>query len=168
MPKPNKVKGVVIHCTAGYGNVEAIKRYWKTLGWNSPGYCRIVDLDANIHTLADYVDITNGVKGFNSEYIHIAYTGGVDPNNYKKAVDTRTDKQKLKLQFLISDIMLWLEKNGEDITKDFAVVGHRDFSNDKNGSGVIEKFERIKECPSFDAIKEYLYYTSEDRKLKLP
>ena len=35
------------------------------------------------------------------------------------------------------------------------VVGHRDLSPDLNGNGVIEKFERIKECPCFDAIPEF-------------
>jgi N-acetylmuramoyl-L-alanine amidase len=34
---------------------------------------------------------------------------------------------------------------------DAAILGHRDFSPDKNGNGIIEYFEWIKSCPSFDA-----------------
>ena len=35
------------------------------------------------------------------------------------------------------------------------IVGHRDFSEDKNGNGTIEPWEWIKACPCFDAKKEY-------------
>ena len=84
------------------------------------------------------------------------------------AKDTRTQAQKLSLQHCISDVMLWLESEGKNPDVDFCVVGHRDFSADQNGDGVIAGWERIKECPSFDAMHEYLHYTSIDRRLKLP
>jgi N-acetylmuramoyl-L-alanine amidase len=55
------------------------------------------------------------------------------------------------------------------VTKDLGVVGHRVYSKDSNNNGTIESFERIKECPSFDAIKEYSgLYASNDRYNKLP
>jgi len=169
MPKPSKVKYIVIHCSAGYGSVESIQNFWKNkLGWKSPGYHRIVDLDGNIHELADYEDYTNGVKSFNSESIHISYIGGVNKNDYTKAVDTRTHEQKMKIQHLISDVLLWLEDNGVDINSGISVVGHRDFSPDQNGDGKIADWERIKECPSFDAMHEYRDYTSADKRLQLP
>ena len=47
------------------------------------------------------------------------------------------------------------------------ILGHRDFSNDKDGSGVIESWERIKECPCFDAIPEYQFYNSNNGKKEL-
>lgn len=185
MPRPKNTKGIVAHCSAGYGNIEAIEKYWKdVLNWNGKGYNAIVDLDGTIWYLVDpkarvggyskiptkltYRFITNGVRGFNTEYINISYIGGVKPNNYKIAKDTRTLEQKLALQHLISDAMLWLEKEGKNIDVDFWVGGHRDFSDDQNNNGVIESWERIKECPSFDAMHEYLHWTSIDRRLKLP
>ena len=62
-----QIKRIFIHCTAGYGDIESIKRFWKhTLGWKSPGYHRIVDLDGEVHEIAPYEDITNGVKYYNS------------------------------------------------------------------------------------------------------
>lgn len=169
MPKASKVKGVVIHCSAGYGDVNAIQRFWKEeLGWRSPGYHRFIDRDGEIHELADYSDYTNGVKGHNDKYINISYQGGVDPNDYSVAVDTRTYEQKLSIQHCLSDIMLWLESEGRDTDIDFWVGGHRDFSEDQNNDGVIASWERIKECPSFSAMHEYLHWTSVDRRLKLP
>ena len=35
------------------------------------------------------------------------------------------------------------------------IQGHRDFSPDTNHNGVVDPWERIKECPCFDAIPEY-------------
>jgi N-acetylmuramoyl-L-alanine amidase len=35
------------------------------------------------------------------------------------------------------------------------ILGHRDFSPDKDGDGIIEFFEWIKYCPGFD-VKEWL------------
>jgi N-acetylmuramoyl-L-alanine amidase len=168
MPKPEQVLGIVIHCSAGYGNVESIKRFWKTLGWRSPGYHRVVDEDGKINNLRNYEGYTNGVKGYNSEYIHISYIGGVEKDNYKIAKDSRTPEQKLSLQHLISDVMLWLRANDQDTDVDFCVVGHRDFSPDQNSDGHIACWERTKECPSFEAMHEYLHYTSIDRRLILP
>jgi N-acetylmuramoyl-L-alanine amidase len=186
MPRPEKIKGVAIHCSAGYSSIEAIEIYWwDILGWRkSKGYNAIVDLDGQIWYLvkptvrtggysktpskSTYRFITNGVLGFNDEYIHISYVGGVKKDNYKIAKDTRTPDQKLKLQHLISDSMLWLESQEQNTEVDFWVGGHRDFSDDQNGNGEIDTWERIKECPSFDAMHEYLYYTSIDRRLKLP
>lgn len=169
MPRPEQTLGVVIHCSAGFGNIESIKRFWKqTLGWNSPGYHRFIDVDGKIHRLRDYSGYTNGVKGFNDKYIHISYQGGVDKDDYTIAKDTRTYAQKMKLQHCISDVMLWLENEGQDPSVDFCVVGHRDFSPDQDKNGVIAGWERIKECPSFDPMHDYKHYTSIDRRLKLP
>lgn len=169
MPRPEQIKGIVIHCTAGFGDIRSIKRFWKNnLGWRSPGYHRVINEKGKIYKLANYEDYTNGVKGFNDEYIHIAYIGGVDPEDYNIAKDTRTKQQKLMLQHCISDVMIWLEDNNINPEVDFCVIGHRDFSPDQNGDGAIASWERIKECPSFDAMHEYLHYTSIDRRLKLP
>lgn len=158
---------ICTHCTAGFGNIESIERFWKNnLGWKGKGYSIIIDMMGAIWYLSDngyttdktkanFEIITNGVKGFNSQSIHIAYIGGVDPENYKKAKDTRTPAQKRSLLTAIYDVLEWLDDNDKDITQDLAILGHRDFSKDKNGNGVIEPWERIKECPSYPAMDEY-------------
>jgi N-acetylmuramoyl-L-alanine amidase len=99
--------------------------------------------------------VTNGVRGFNVESIHISYVGGVDPNDHTKALDTRTEAQKSSIERCIVEAINWLREQGRDVSKDLMVLGHREFSADQNRNGVIEAWERIKECPSFDAMFEY-------------
>jgi N-acetylmuramoyl-L-alanine amidase len=144
---------IFIHCTAGFGSVESIKRYWKSIGWKSVGYHRLIEVDGSVNALAGYEEITNGVKYYNSKGIHISYIGGVDKNNVNKALDTRTDAQKEAIVCEIENALNFLKQH-QDISK-IKVLGHRDISPDKNLNGRVDSFERIKECPSFDAIPEY-------------
>lgn len=148
------IKTIFIHCTAGYGDVNAMKRFWKTLGWKSPGYHLVVKICGDIEVVQPFSLYANGVKGMNSDSIHISYIGGVDRNNVNKAVDTRTPEQKEGLIRAIQLAIDWIEKTGGSKTK-LTIKGHRDASPDKNGNGVIDTWERIKECPSFEAIPEY-------------
>lgn len=130
------IKYIVIHCTATQPNTkkEAILNYWKnTLKWKSVGYHRLIDANGIIHELANYDQITNGVKGYNSESIHFSYIGGIDESGRPK--DTRTIKQKESLLYLVEKAK---KKYPEAI-----VLGHKDFK------GVV------KACPSFDAKTEY-------------
>ena len=167
---PSDVKYIVIHCSAGFAGREGIERYWKeTLGWKSPGYHRLVETDGTIHSLAGFKSQVNGVRGYNDKAIHICYVGGVekDGNGYK-AKDTRTDAQKHSLQKCIVEAIYWLADHGKNVEKDLLVLGHRDFSNDKNANGIIESWERIKECPSFDAMQEYMIYSATNSDMRLP
>ena len=152
--KAKDVRYIVIHCTAGFGNLKSIESFWKSKGWGTGGYHRIVKQDGKTHKLYDFGTVVNGVKGHNHECIHISYIGGVNPKNYKEAKDTRTDEQKDGLTANIIDAMVWIENNGGDFSK-VQILGHRDFSPDKNGNGKIESWERTKECPSFEAKEEY-------------
>lgn len=132
-----KVKYIAIHCTATNpdANVESIKRYWKeTLGWKNVGYHILIDQNGIPHYLADFNTITNGVKGFNHESIHISYIGGIDGK------DTRTPPQKATILTCIREVLEWA---GEKLI----IQGHRDFGANK-------------ECPSFDAKSEYSWITA--------
>jgi len=149
------IKRIFIHCSAGFGDVESIKRHWKSIGWKSVGYHRIIAEDGEVFQLAPYEQVTNGVKGYNSTSIHICYIGGVDRANVKKAKDSRTEAQKEALICEIENALLYL-KAFQSI-EDVQILGHRDISEDKNLNGKVDSWERIKECPSFDAIPEYLH-----------
>jgi N-acetylmuramoyl-L-alanine amidase len=130
------IKYIVIHCTASKPNTkkEAILSYWKnTLKWKTVGYHRLIDANGVIHELAKYEQITNGVKGYNSESIHFSYIGGIDESGRPK--DTRTIKQKESLLYLI--------KQAKKQFPNAIVQGHKDFK------GVV------KACPSFEAKNEY-------------
>jgi len=149
------IKRIFIHCSAGFGDVESIKRYWKSIGWKSPGYHRIIAEDGEVFQLAPYEQVTNGVKYYNSSSVHICYIGGVDKANVHKAKDTRTEAQKEALICEIENALLYL-KQFQSIAE-VKILGHRDISTDKNLNGKVDSWERIKECPSFDAIPEYNY-----------
>lgn len=149
-----KIKHIVIHCSAGYGDRKSIEKFWKeTLGWKDPGYHFLIEQDGTVHQLAALETVTNGVKGFNASSIHICYIGGVDPNNVKLAMDSRTKAQSAALINSIRKAIEWTAQYQP--VEGIKILGHRDFSPDKNGNGTIESWERIKECPSFDAILEY-------------
>jgi N-acetylmuramoyl-L-alanine amidase len=152
------IKFIAIHCSAGFGELPSIEAFWKSKGWKSPGYHRLIDVDGTIHKLLDFGKTSNGVLGFNEQAINICYIGGVDnigtpEKPIWKAKDTRTEVQKTAIRTCIKEANVWLKEN--ENTNKIIVQGHRDFSPDLNKNGIIESWERIKECPSFEAKKEY-------------
>lgn len=148
------INNIVIHCTAGFGDIKSLQKFWKEeKKWRSPGYHIVVDLNGEAKNIHPFDLPSNGVQGHNFDSIHIAYIGGVDQNNYSKAKDTRTELQKHGLIHAINVVICYL--NEHQPVKNITIKGHRDFSPDRNGDGVIAPWERIKECPSFDAIREY-------------
>ena len=64
-----------------------------------------------------------------------------------KAADTRTPRQKEALHRLVHEL---LQRYPEA-----KVVGHRDLSPDTNYNGIVDPWERIKECPCFEVIGEF-------------
>ncbi|MBX9886672.1 MAG: N-acetylmuramoyl-L-alanine amidase [Flavobacteriaceae bacterium] len=170
--RAKNIRYIVVHCQAGHGTLASMQNFWKTsLGWKSPGYATWIDYDGTRHKLADYNNPTNGVAGFNSQALHMSYRGGVLHENVKVASDTRTQAQKNAILLEILDMLHWLHENGNDL-QNVMIVGHYHFSDDKNKNGAIESWERIKECPSFDAYKEYEHIMLKENvlyhKLKLP
>jgi len=130
------IKYLAVHCTATSQNtsISAIQSYWKDhLGWKMPGYHFIVKPDGEVVNLLPIEQVSNGVKGFNSQIINISYIGGVDASNVPK--DTRTPQQKASLLKLLAAL--------KQKFPTAVIQGHRDFPNVK------------KACPSFDAKKEY-------------
>lgn len=182
MKKAASIKYIVIHCTAGHKNAEKVQEYFTRpksqggRGWNTGGYHLIIEKDGTVKVMYPFGVVTNGVKGFNSESIHISYVGGVEESNLKIAKDTRTQAQKESIQNCILEVLSWLDSNGVDsIDKlnkgELTIIGHYQFSKDTNGNGVIEKWERIKACPSFNAGREYENFIktiAPNYKFKLP
>ena len=171
MNRAKQIKYIVIHCQAGHGTLKSMQAFWKTLGWKSPGYATWIDYDGTRNKLADYNNPTNGVAGFNSQCLHMSYRGGVLQTDIKVAADTRTQAQKNGIIEEILSMMEWLKENGNDL-QNVMIVGHYHFSTDQNKNGAIESWERIKECPSFDAYTEYAHIIEIEnpnyKKLKLP
>lgn len=142
-----KIERIFVHCTASsqtWGKDELLREF-ANKGWLHPGYHIAIDAKGVVHRLAEDGTITNGVKGYNSTAINVAYIGGIDSNG--KGVDNRTNEQKKALR----EVLKGLKAKYPDAV----ILGHRDISPDTNGNGIVDPWERIKECPCFDAIKEY-------------
>jgi len=122
-----------VHCSATQpeATVSSIQNYWKThLGWKSPGY-HIILPPKELVILADLNTVCNGVKGYNSNAVHISYIGGID--KVGKTKDTRT-----KIQARLIEI--FMEETKKRFPK-IKILGHNEVCN--------------KACPSFSVKKEY-------------
>lgn len=154
--KARKVNQIAVHCSATKEGknytVSDIDAWHKARGFTKQkisghycGYHFVVALDGTIMCGRDLREIGAHVSGYNSNSVGVCYIGGLDANG--KAKDTRTPAQKESMAWLIAEL-----KHTLNVSK---VQGHRDYSPDKNGNGIIESFEWIKDCPCFNAIPEY-------------
>lgn len=150
------ITDLIVHCTAtkpgAKVNVDVIDGWHKERGFKKQpqsgricGYHFVVLPDGTIETGRYLSEIGAHVSGQNSRSIGICYVGGLDANG--KAADTRTPEQKEALIWLLSRLVVMFP--------DATIKGHRDYSPDLNGDGIIEPWEYIKECPCFNAAIEY-------------
>ena len=141
-----KITRVFVHCTGTRpsASVEGIRRGWQALGWHAPGYHFLVDRWGVVHTLLDMEQVANGVRGHNSHSVHVAYIGGIGDDG--RPADTRTQAQRVSLR---STVRILLKDNPGSVA-----LGHRDISPDRNRNGIVDPWERIKECPCFDVKTE--------------
>lgn len=152
-----KIKYIIIHCTAGplMQSTANIQQYWRnSLGWKSPGYHKLIGASES-EQLQPFELPTNGVKGFNSDAIHISYKGGDS-----KGTDTRTPYQKEEILVAIKEAYDYCNSfmTPEEVAA-IRILGHRDFSRDLNKDGKISPNEYEKTCPCFNAEEEYAWIT---------
>ena len=131
-----KINKIIIHCTAtpeGRNvSVDTIRKWHvQGNGWQDVGYHFVIALDGEVEEGRPLEKTGAHTKGSNWDSIGIAYVGGMN-KEMDASKDTRTEEQKESLIDLICEL-----KDSYGGT----VYGHRDFSD--------------KDCPSFDAKKEY-------------
>lgn len=135
-----QIKRIFIHCTASsqkWGTKE-LSAEFRAKGWKNPGYHYVVTADGTIHQMLSEDLVSNGVQGYNSTSVNVAYVGGIDSKG--KPTDNRTEAQKKSLVSLLSE----LRKKYPNAT----IMGHRDiWGTDKS------KWKKM--CPCFDAREEY-------------
>ena len=136
---------IVVHCSATkarFVDVDAtdIDRWHKAKGWLGIGYHFVILRDGTLEKGRDVDAIGAHVYGHNLNSIGICVVGGLDPRGDPE--DNFTVEQKEMLAVLIIGLTL---RYGV-----ITVVGHRDFSPDLDGDGIIEEFEWLKACPCFD------------------
>ena len=146
-----KVIRIVIHCTSEPADAKRNREYFRKLffemyGWRHWGYHVIVYQNGEWEVLQplpkqtayggfiDAASMANGAQGYNQDSLHIAYVGGLSTTTFRYA-DTRTPQQKETLRVLVSKFKVQYHIN--------EVVGHRDLPGVR------------KQCPCFDARKEY-------------
>lgn len=97
-----------------------------------------------IEPMRDEDTVGAHARGFNAISLGVCYEGGLDEDG--KAADTRTSRQKESLHRLVRELL--------QRYPDAKVVGHRDLSPDTNYNGIVDPWERIKECPCFEVKAE--------------
>lgn len=135
-----KINRIFVHCTAGSQRttLKQLENEFKAKGWKSPGYHYVVFPDGKIEQMLDESKVSNGVRGYNSTSINVAYVGGVDSK--LKPIDNRTDAQKASLVTLLTEL--------KSRYPDAHIMGHRDvWGKDP------KKWQKW--CPCFDAETEY-------------
>ena len=140
---------IVIHCSATREDrsltVAELEENHRCRGFRGIGYHYYIRKDGTVINTRALELVGAHAKGHNSHSIGICYEGGLDSHGLAK--DTRTDAQKKAMRELVQDIC-----HRHDIID---ILGHRDTSPDKNGNGIVEKCEWMKECPCFDVKSEF-------------
>lgn len=138
-----QIDNIIIHCTATSQSAtpDAILNYWKnTLGWKMPGYHYIIDPQGKTTVMAELSEVTNGVRGYNWNSVHMAYIGGKD------GIDNRTNAQKKEMERILRNLL-----SDDYLGPKTNIFGHRDIASvDLNGDGIIQPVEWVKLCPGFN------------------
>lgn len=135
---------IVVHCSATVEgrpfSVDDINAMHLRLGWSGVGYHYVLKIDGTRQLGRPIEMIGSHVNGHNKRSIGICYIGGIGANG--RAKDTRTAEQNVSLEKLLRELRVKHPKA--------RIVGHRDLSPDKDGDGVVEPHEWLKQCPCFD------------------
>lgn len=134
------IKRIFVHCTAGNQKQtkDDLLQEFKDKGWTNPGYHYVVFPTGKIISLLPESQVSNGVRGYNSTSINIAYVGGIDKQG--RPVDNRTQAQKDAL----IDLLIYLKQQYQNAH----IMGHRDIWGK-------DSRKWLKWCPCFDAEEEY-------------
>ena len=143
-----KISLIVIHCSATRVDRDFTAKDVDTAhrfrGFSCWGYHYYIRKSGQIEPMRDEDTVGAHARGFNAISLGVCYEGGLDEDG--KAADTRTSRQKESLHRLVRELL--------QRYPDAKVVGHRDLSPDTNYNGIVDPWERIKECPCFEVKAE--------------
>jgi N-acetyl-anhydromuramyl-L-alanine amidase AmpD len=143
----NDIHTIVVHCSAtkiGRWIEAADISAWHRApprNWSMIGYHRVIRLDGSVEQGRPYNRRGAHVRGNNVNTIGICMVGGLDEDGVP--ADTFTDQQYHALMAEIINLRTILPSLR-------GICGHRDFSPDLNGDGLIKPNEWIKVCPCFE------------------
>jgi len=142
------IKYLTIHCAATRENVFVSEKTIKEIGlsrFGQPAYHLVIDQDGEYYRHLPDDKRGAHVGGHNTGNIGICYIGGLD--KFSKPKDTRSREQKKTMRTLI--------RTYQARYPGIQIMGHRDWSPDKNKNGIIDASEWLKDCPCFD-VKTWL------------
>lgn len=133
-----KITEIIVHCSATkkgkHYDASDIRVWHKQQGWSDIGYHYVILLDGTVQRGRN-VDIAGAhCAGHNANSIGVCYIGGIGIDG-RTPEDTRTQQQKDAMQQLLLSLRIEYPQA--------QIWGHRDFAK--------------KDCPSFDAHREYQY-----------
>jgi len=131
------IRHIVIHCSASPNgdasvNRDVIDGWHRERGWRGVGYHYILHVDGSTLVGRPEGAIGAHVAGQNASSIGICMVG----------FNRFTLEQWQSLRALVRELAL-RHPAAE-------ILGHRDFSPDQDGDGVIEPWEWLKTCPGFE------------------
>lgn len=136
---------LVVHCSATRPTLDVravdIDRWHKARGWRSIGYHYVITRAGFMEMGREEAVAGAHVAGHNRNSIGICLVGGVAENGRTPENNFRT----AQFQSLITLLRELRERYPKA-----RICGHRDLSPDKDGDGVIERGEWLKDCPCFD------------------
>jgi N-acetyl-anhydromuramyl-L-alanine amidase AmpD len=140
-----EIRHIVVHCSAtpnGNANftIADLDRMHRERGWKKIGYHYVIEIDGLLSHGRPIEEIGAHVAGSNATSIGICMIG--------------TDKFTARQWDALKALVEYLQRRFPTAK----VCGHRDFSPDLNGDGIIQKHEWIKICPGFD-VKSWLQNT---------
>jgi hypothetical protein len=147
----NDIHTIVIHCSAtkegmDFG-VEDIDQWHKAppRNWSMVGYHRVIRLDGMPEQGRPFVRRGAHVAGNNVNTLGFVLIGGLDKNGNPKNTFNYDQFSTLRNEILRTKKVCINLKH---------VRGHRDYSPDLNGDGLITPDEWIKVCPCFDVAQK--------------
>ncbi len=139
-------KMITVHCSAtqpaaDIGAAE-IRKWHKDKGWSDIGYHAVIRRNGSVEAGRPEWKVGAHVAGHNTDNLGVCLVGGINPQG--KAENNFTPEQMAALRQVLQG---WMKKYSIPAGK---VMGHRDWSPDKNGDGKITPNEFMKDCPCFD------------------
>lgn len=130
------IEQIVIHCSAtpngdarfGLAELDAMHR---ERGWRMVGYHYVIEVSGILREGRRLEEVGAHVEGNNAKTIGICMVG----------TDRFTEAQWVVLRDLVAQL--------QERFPGTSVWGHRDYSPDRNGDGLIEPREWFKQCPGF-------------------